>query len=79
MKVNLVCFGRLKEHVAVGGSRNRVSVDLSDGANVASAAAAIGADEKDLFAVLVNGERADARTILREGDEVTLMPPFSGG
>lgn len=79
MKVTLVCFGRLKEHLAPGGSRNRIGVELPDGANVASAATAIGADERDLFAVLVNGERADAGTMLREGDEVTLMPPFSGG
>lgn len=79
MKVTLVCFGALKERLSAGGSRNRVSVEVPVGADVATAAAAIGAYERDLFAVLVNGERCDARKVLREGDEVTLMPPFSGG
>ncbi|MFP5352284.1 MAG: MoaD/ThiS family protein [Actinomycetota bacterium] len=79
MNVTLVCFGRLKDHLPPGGSRNRISVEVPEGADVATAAGAIGARQRDLFAVLVNGERCDARKVLREGDEVTLMPPFSGG
>lgn len=79
MNVTLRCFGLLKQHLPPEASSNWVSLDLPEDADVAAAAEAIGARRQDLFAVLVNGRRSDSRTVLREGDEVTLMPPFSGG
>ena len=79
MKVTVACFGRLKELLPSEGPHNRASLELPEGADVAAAAHAIGAGRQDLFAVLVNGERSEPHRVLHEGDEVTLMPPFSGG
>jgi len=36
-------------------------------------------EEKMKMLVAINGEYADPDTVLREGDEVALFPPVSGG
>ena len=79
MKVTLLCFGHLKDHLPVRGERNAASIDLPAGADVSAAIVALGLPRGHVFMVLVNGRRADLSTELHEGDEVTLMPPFSGG
>ncbi len=34
---------------------------------------------KSYYMVAVNQEKVDADSIVKDGDEVALMPPFSGG
>lgn len=79
MKVSVVCFGALRDYLPAGATGNRASLEIKDEAIVADVGAAIGAPERLMFAVLVNGEQAERGSRLSQGDEVALMPPFAGG
>ena len=79
MRVHILPFGVLKDWL--GSSRS--TLDLRDGATVADLLAHLsGAGRPGALrgiAVSVNSEYAVAGHILREGDEVGLLPPVSGG
>jgi MoaE-MoaD fusion protein len=83
MHVRVLPFGILKE--SLGGSA--MACELPDGATVAdlleklAAGRRAGSSAADLrgIAVGVNAEYASASHVLREGDEVALLPPVSGG
>jgi len=81
MKVRILVFGRLKERF---GGRSTVDVELAAGATLREAvreleegAGALGGD----VAVALNGDvvRRDLDAELKEGDEIVLLPPVSGG
>ncbi len=81
MTVQVLYFGVLKEFF--GGERERV--ELADGAQVSALLEVLRvrcAAEVALWgalAVAVNREYAGRETELKEGDEVALLPPVSGG
>ena len=79
IKVTIVCFGAMRDHLPSGAEGNRASLELASGSSVGAAVDALGAPSKLVFSVLVNGERSSLTTPLSEGDQITLMPPFSGG
>ena len=81
MKIGVLFFGALKDLVG----RSAESIDLPDGAQVrevllyyARKAPRFEAMMPSL-AIAVNQEYAGAERALREGDEVGLLPPVSGG
>jgi molybdopterin synthase catalytic subunit len=80
MRVHILPFGSLKDHI-----RQR-ELDLPERASVADLLAAVGeelpAGARAMLAgiaVSVNAEYARGAQTLREGDEVGLLPPVSGG
>jgi molybdopterin synthase catalytic subunit len=81
MHVQVLPFGVLKEWLGSSAS----SVELDPGATVADLLVRIAGDHParaDVLrgiAVSVNAEYAPAAHVLREGDEVGLLPPVSGG
>ncbi len=79
MQVRVLPFGILKESL---GS-DAFALDLPGGATVADLVARLSiqapAVESLGIAVSVNAEYAERRQILRENDEVGLLPPVSGG
>ena len=81
MRVTVKLFAIVKERAGVG----ELSLDLRDGSDVAAAAAALGeklpavADFLGRSAFAVNREYAAASTVLRDGDELAVIPPVSGG
>lgn len=81
MKIGVFCFGVLKDVVG----RSVETVDLPEGARVREVLLYY-ARESPRFAAMVpslaisvNQEYAGADRALREGDEVGLLPPVSGG
>ena len=78
MEVTVVCFGLLRDYLPEG-SGGRTSVDLPEGSTVEDLSAALGIPPRHVYAVLVDGVQTERSTALREGVEVTLMPPYSGG
>lgn len=78
MNVNVVCFGAMREFLP-DPSSGRGAVQLAPGGTVRSVVGALGAPERLIHAVLVDGLRADLDQELSDGAEVTLMPPFAGG
>lgn len=74
MRVRILVFGILKDMVPESST-----VELPEGARVSDL---LGRYEHEAFrsaAVAVNQEYAQADQVLREGDEVALLPPVSGG
>jgi molybdopterin converting factor subunit 1 len=81
MRVCVLYFGVLKDVVG----RGRSEMDLAEGASVAELlevhrGLAKGSESVwDSIAVAVNQEYARAGDVLKDGDEVALLPPVSGG
>lgn len=79
VQVRVIPFGILKDWLGASPA----TVELPDGASVAELLAHVGSrvPERALcgIAVSVNAEYASATQVLRQGDEVGLLPPVSGG
>lgn len=81
MKLQVQVFGVLAQRIGTGV----VEVTLPVDASVAMLLAALAqqhesiAAMRDKLAVAVNLEYAKAGDVLREGDEVAIIPPVSGG
>jgi molybdopterin converting factor small subunit len=79
MKVEILCFGAMKEYLPAGGEESRTVIELDDGATVADGIDALGAPKGLVHAILVNEDPADLARRLDDGDRLTLMPHYSGG
>jgi molybdopterin converting factor small subunit len=84
MRVTVLCFGVLKELLGIA----KEGVELPDGAVVGdllrivqSRASNTKMEERmwKSVAVAVNRQYETAACVLRDGDEVALLPPVSGG
>jgi molybdopterin converting factor subunit 1 len=81
MRVHVLLFGALKELMAVAGE----AVELPEQATVKQLLDRYMADAPQAqkfagsLAVAVNREYAEPTQVLRDGDEVALLPPVSGG
>ncbi len=81
MRVNVLYFAVLKDVFKRDGEK----LELPEGTTVSGLVQMLkerGASSDkawDAIAVGVNREYARAETVLREGDEVALLPPVSGG
>ena len=79
MRVDVLYFGVLRELMGVA----RVAVAIEDGGSVGDLVARVRGDRGGAIwgtiAVAVNREYAGLATVLRDGDEVALLPPVSGG
>jgi molybdopterin synthase catalytic subunit len=81
MRVRVKLFAIIKERAGVG----ETALDLSDGADVAAAESALREAFPAIAGLLrraayaVNREYVDAATVLRDNDELAVIPPVSGG
>ncbi len=77
--MDVLYFGVLRE--LMGGAR--MPADLDEGSSVGDLVARVRGDKNGplwgSIAVAVNREYAAFSTVLRDGDEVALLPPVSGG
>jgi molybdopterin converting factor small subunit len=76
--VTVVCFGAMRDLLPDPAS-GKTAVELAPGGTVRNVVGALGASERLVHSVLVDGLRADLDQKLEDGAEVTLMPPFAGG
>jgi len=76
--VSLKLFGDLRRY-AGKAPPDRLPITLPAGATVADLAARIGIVPEDEMIAGVNGEQADADTVLKNGDQVLLVNPMEGG
>ncbi len=79
MKVTVICFGPLRDYLPDAAEDGRASIELPSGADVEALVVALQMPYRRVYALLVNGQQAAGSTALHDGDQITLMPPFSGG
>ena len=79
MKVEIVCFGAMKEYLPETAVGNSAPLQVGSNATVAEAVDALGAPRRLVHAILVNEDPADLSRPLKDGDRLTLMPHYSGG
>lgn len=81
MNITLLFFGALKE--LLGRDESRLNVPERTMAGALPALVLEGSPHaafwRDKILYAVNREHAHADTVLKEGDEVALMPPLAGG
>ncbi len=81
MQCHVLFFAQLAE--AIGS--DRLTIELSQGATVAEALAALSKDHEAIaatasaIAVAVNEQYCPAARVLSDGDTIALIPPVSGG
>ncbi|MBK5230705.1 MAG: molybdenum cofactor biosynthesis protein MoaE [Thermoleophilia bacterium] len=82
MTVKVRLFAMLRERAG----QSAIDVDVAEGATAAQVTAELGKRHglTDLLArmpvvMAINRDYADASTVLRDGDELALIPPVSGG
>ena len=75
MKVTVRLFAVLRERAG----RESVEIELTDGATVRDAIAAVAAADGVPVVMAVNREVAAEDMVLSPGDELALIPPVSGG
>jgi molybdopterin synthase catalytic subunit/molybdopterin converting factor small subunit len=80
MRVRLIPFGVLKDWLGASAT----TLELPEGASVGDLLDLVGERQNAVpalrgIAVSVNAEYATANHLLRDGDEVGLLPPVSGG
>ena len=81
MRIEILYFAVLRERAG----RDRETLELPDGADVAAARAAVAARHSAIESLLPRVQAAVNRTIakdttpLADGDEVALLPPVAGG
>ena len=75
MKIHVKLMGMLKEKTPVDGV-----IELPGSSNLGDLLAALEIDSQAIQACSVNGGiKRDVTTALRDGDEVTILPPVGGG
>jgi molybdopterin converting factor small subunit len=79
MKVSVICFGAMRAFLPGGEHRSSAELEVPSDATVQDVVDSLGAPRRLVFAVLVDGRRAGIEAPLRDGSQVTLMPPFAGG
>jgi molybdopterin synthase sulfur carrier subunit len=79
MVVSVICFGAMRDFLPDHREGNRATVELDADATVADLVDTLGAPQRLVFSVLVDGVQGGLQTRLHDGGEVTLMPPFAGG
>lgn len=83
MKISLRLFANLKELAG----KESLELEMKEGADVEALIRTISSElpalreilEKKAVFISINMEMAKNKDILSEGDEVGLLPPFSGG
>lgn len=79
MKVTARLHATLRRPVS-GGYQNRVTVELAEGATVASLLKALEIDmPPEQLMILIGTRRFEPGHPLQDGDEINLFPPISGG
>ena len=75
--VTVKLYGVLEKYSKEKG--RKATIDLPGDSNAGELMSALSIPKERVTIVLVNGEPADQDHSLKEGDEVELFPPVSGG
>jgi molybdopterin converting factor small subunit len=77
MNVQISLFANLRDYAPAG--KGTFGLVFADGAKVEDLIAVLKIPKTAQAVILVNGRRADLKTVLKPEDAVTLFPPMEGG
>ncbi len=77
VKILLSCVGGSAQYVPGGGKKAEVVVDAD--MTIVDVLGRLGVSADLFMFALVNGEKVDLSHQMREGDDVVLVSPLSGG
>lgn len=77
IQVNVRLYGELKTLLETGGSE--VLISLPNGSTLEALNKNLGICIKDVVVILVNRVAVNKSYVLKEGDQVDIFPPLSGG
>ncbi len=77
MEVTFCAFGDLRRYTP--GRKERMNVEIAEPATVRQLLDAVGVPWEEIGLVVVNGQLADDRCTLGEGDKVEVFSPIGGG
>jgi thiamine biosynthesis protein ThiS len=83
MKISLKTAGTLGQYLPPGSARNNAQLDVADGSSPIDVIAKLGMPPADSYLVTLNGsivptaKRSECK--LRDGDQLSIMPPLKGG
>jgi sulfur carrier protein ThiS len=79
VQVAVRLFGNLGHYLPEGGNRFSFMKSLDDGTTVQEMLGGLCLPKELPIIVIVNGRRAEADYILKDGDEVNVLRPSGGG
>lgn len=79
MKIEVTCYGAMREYLPPGTEGNRAELEVPAGATVADVVDELRAPPGLVHMVLVNEVPSRLDRSLEERDGITLMPQFTGG
>ena len=79
MEIEIKLWGNIAYHSAEAKGRFSLKKSLDEGKTVQEVVEGLGLLKGLNFIVTVNGRAIEAEYVLKDGDEVALYTPFSGG
>ncbi len=79
MEIDVKLWGNIPYHSPEAKGRFSLKRSVAEGTTVQQLVADLKLPEELPFTVVVNGRVIEEEYVLREGDEVALFAPFSGG
>ena len=80
MQIQVTCFGAMREYLPGDSDGRSARLEIAEeAASVEDAVTLLGAPPQMVHAILVNDEPSDLTRRLQDGDQLTLMPHYSGG
>lgn len=79
MEIEIKLWGQIAYYLPEGRGKFSLKKSVEPGRTVQDLVTSLGLPEELYFLINVNGRVIETAYILKEGDEVALFQPFSGG
>ncbi len=79
MRIEVALYAGLSQYLPPGAQNRRAALEVRDGATVREVMDQLGMPPDIPGIPVVNGMRAEADTVLKDGQALAIFPPLAGG
>jgi len=81
VRVDIRLYGHLVQYLGSSSQDNRVTIDLEHGSSIKDLLRSLGLSSEMTHSliILVNDQHGSQDYVLKDGDQVYLLPPIVGG
>ena len=79
MTIQVALYAGLTRYLPRGAQERKATLRVPDGATVLEVMRQLGVPDDVPCIPVVDGKRATAETVLRDGETLSLFPPLTGG